>query len=114
VLAGQPDQDSDSLDDEGQLEGNNGREPTDIEEMLRGMHGEMDEHDFEKASEYDIKKLAEKIDGALRQGGILAGILGGDKPRNIDNLLDPKIDWKEVLREFVSSICVGKPRIFLA
>ena len=105
---GQPDQDSDSLDDEGQLKGNNGREPTDIEEMLRGTQGEMDEHDFEKASEYDIKKLAEKIDGALRQGGILAGILGGDKPRNIDNLLDPKIDWKEVLREFVSSLCVGK------
>jgi len=105
---GQPDQDSDSPDDEGQLKGNNGREPTDIEEMLRGTQGEMDEHDFEKASGYDIKKLAEKIDGALRQGGILAGILGGDKPRNIDNLLDPKIDWKEVLREFVSSLCVGK------
>ena len=101
-------QDSGSPDDEGQLKGNNNREPTDIEDMLRNDKKTMDEHDFKKLSEEEIKKLGEKIDGALRQGGILAGILGGDKPRHIDNLLDPKIDWREVLREFVSSICVGK------
>jgi predicted metal-dependent peptidase len=44
----------------------------------------------------------------LREGGLLAGILGGNKSRQIEDLLEPKVDWREALREFVMSQCVGK------
>jgi predicted metal-dependent peptidase len=57
---------------------------------------------------HDEKELSEKVDRALREGGILAGILGGTKDRTIEEMLEPKIDWREVLREFVVSTCNGK------
>ena len=41
------------------------------------------------------------IDQALRQGGIYAGKVGGNMPREIGELLKPKVNWREVLRRFV-------------
>lgn len=70
----------------------------------------LDEHDFENAqgmSEEETKELSGKIDKALREGGILAGRMGAKIPRVIDDLLEPKVDWREVLREFVSSATKG-------
>jgi predicted metal-dependent peptidase len=34
--------------------------------------------------------------------------MGGDTPRAIKELLEPKIDWREALREFISEFSVGK------
>ena len=65
-----------------------------------------DEHDF--PTEGDTKETADKIDRALREGGMLAGRMGGNMPRVISDLLTPKVDWREVLREFVSSAMRGK------
>lgn len=100
-------QDSDSRQGDKQLKGQKDPSPTDIEEAVRNARN-FDEHDIEAGADYDEKEVSEKIDGALRQGGILAGILGGDKPRNIDELLNPKINWKEALLEFVNAACNGK------
>ena len=67
-----------------------------------------DEHDWENMSGEEIKELNDKIDRALREGGMLAGRMGGKIPRSISDLLEPKIDWREALREFVSSTMKGK------
>jgi predicted metal-dependent peptidase len=70
----------------------------------------LDDHDFESSkdmTEAEAKELSGKIDKALREGGILAGRMGAKIPRTIQELLEPKVDWREVLREFVTSAIRG-------
>ena len=70
----------------------------------------LDEHDFESAegmSDEDVKELEGKIDRALREGGILAGRMGSKLPRSIEDLLTPKVNWRDVLKEFISSSMRG-------
>ena len=70
----------------------------------------LDEHDWEsqELSVEEAKKLEEKIDKSLREGGIMAGRMGAKVPRSISDLLEPKVDWREVLRDFVASATKGK------
>ena len=71
---------------------------------------EMDEHDWEGAQEMtpeQTKELARDIDEAIRQGALAAGKLGSGGDRMFDDLLQTKIDWREVLREFISTTCAG-------
>ena len=68
-----------------------------------------DEHDFETAiTQEEAKEMDARIDRAIREGALLAGRLGVDLPRQITDMLAPVIDWKEVLRDFVTSACKGK------
>jgi predicted metal-dependent peptidase len=70
-----------------------------------------DEHDWEGASEASQEEKDEagkEIEQALRQGSILVGKMGGNVDRNISEMLTPKIDWKEALRDFVKSMTQGK------
>ena len=97
-------QDSDS--GEGEMQNNHPPKPTDIDDLMDS--DSIDEHDYEAAQDIDDKKLEEDIDRVLRQGAILAGVLGGNANRAIDNLLEVKVDWREVLRDFISSYTVGK------
>jgi predicted metal-dependent peptidase len=73
---------------------------------------QQDEHDFEKMleglSHEEAKEINDSIDKALREGGMLAGRMGAKMPRSITDLLEPKIDWREALRDFVSSTVKGK------
>jgi predicted metal-dependent peptidase len=88
-----------------------GDEETDIDSMLKHMDGGTDEHRFGEVTEMDaeqIKKMEGDIDKALRQGGMLAGRMGATVPRVIGDMLEPKVDWREVLREFVQSAMRGK------
>jgi predicted metal-dependent peptidase len=68
-------------------------------------HGGLDVHDWDEAtdgmSEDEKKELEREIQQALRQGGIYAGKVGANVPREIGELLKPKINWREVLRRFV-------------
>ena len=76
-----------------------------------GSGGTLDEHDWEGAesmSPDEIKDLASEIDQAIRQGAILAGKVNGRIDRSFTDLMSAKVDWKEALREFVSSVCKGK------
>ena len=68
-----------------------------------------DEHDFdsEQMSPAEQAQLSDSIDRALREGGILAGRMGAKIPRAIGELLEPKVDWREMLREFVTSTTRG-------
>jgi len=67
-----------------------------------------DEHDWESGEQMTREEkevLARDIDQALRQGAILAGKLGGNVPRDVVDALTPKVNWREVLREFIKSTC---------
>lgn len=114
----------------------NGKEIGLVDERFRGMHtkqvydilkqeqedgngrgnGEgFDDHDWDGAqglSEDEQKELAREIDQALRQGAMahekMNGKGAGGMSRELGDMLSPKVNWREVLREFVKSICAGK------
>ena len=52
--------------------------------------------------------MAQEIESALRQGSILVGKMGGNISRQMGDMLTPKIDWREALRDFVKSVTQGK------
>jgi predicted metal-dependent peptidase len=104
-----------------------------VDEKYRGMntkqvfdaikqeHGEgggegegFDEHDWDGAKEMtdqEKEELHREIDRAIRQGQIAAkkaGLGAGGLDRELGDLMEPKVDWREVLREFVKSICNAK------
>lgn len=75
--------------------------------------GGFDEHDWEGAqelSEEDQKHLEREIDQAVRSGAMSQGVGmgGGNMPRDLAELLNPKVDWREQLREFVKAVCANK------
>lgn len=74
-----------------------------------------DEHDWDGAKELTEEQqdqLAKEVDQAIRQGQITAqkmhGKNSGNMSRELLDLLNPKIDWREVLREFVTAVCKGR------
>lgn len=81
----------------------------------KGDGGGLDEHDWEGAQELpkeEQEKLAKEIDQAIRQGQIVAQKMHGNKAGGLDrellDLLQPKVDWRTLLREFVSAVCNGR------
>ena len=75
----------------------------------------LDEHDWEGAKELsqaEQEQLGKDIDQAIRQGQIAAQKLhgkgGGNMSRELLDLLNPKVDWRELLREFVTAACKGR------
>lgn len=75
-----------------------------------GGEGSLDEHDWEGAeamSAEEKKQLAHEVDQAVRHGVLTAGKLGSGGNRAVDELLQPEINWREVLQEFVSQTCRG-------
>lgn len=77
--------------------------------------GGLDTHDWESAGdlpEETKRELEREIDQAIRHGVItnqkVNGTGGGDLERAIGELLAPKVDWREQLREYVKSVCAGK------
>jgi len=71
----------------------------------------IDAHDWENGesmSNEEKEQLAKDIDQALRQGQILAGKMGGNVPREVVDALEAKVDWREALREFVTSFCAER------
>jgi predicted metal-dependent peptidase len=72
-----------------------------------------DSHDWEGAdslSDEEKKEVAKQIDQALRQGEIIRGKMQGNKNRSVNEILEPKVDWREQLREFVNATCKNKDR----
>jgi hypothetical protein len=70
----------------------------------------LDDHDWEGAQDMtaeETKELARDLDEAIRQGALAAGKLGSGGDRMFDDLLQTKIDWREVLREFIATTCQG-------
>jgi predicted metal-dependent peptidase len=70
-----------------------------------------DEHDLGNLKDLtheQAKEINDAIDRALREGGMLAGRMGAKVPRSISDLLEPKVDWRDALRDFVASAIKGK------
>jgi predicted metal-dependent peptidase len=74
-----------------------------------------DDHDWDGAKEMteeEKKVLEREIDQAIRQGVMahqkIAGTGAGDLDRDLLELLEPKVDWREMLREFVKATCSAK------
>jgi len=77
--------------------------------------GGIDEHDWDGAKEMtdqEKKELERDIDQAIRQGLMaeqkIAGKGTGGLHRELEEILTPKVDWREVLREFVKATCHAK------
>ena len=76
---------------------------------------EFDDHDWDGAKEMtaeEQKDLAREVDQAIRQGIMaqqkIAGTGASGLDRELQGLLEPKVNWREVLREFVKSTCSAK------
>lgn len=77
--------------------------------------GGFDIHDWADAkgmTDADKKELLKEIDQAIRQGIMaqqkIAGTGAGGLDRELEGLLEPKVDWREMLREFVKATCNAK------
>ena len=76
----------------------NGQQPFDI-------------HDWDGAKELtadEKRELARELDEAIRQGALVAGKLGSGGDRDLEELLQPQVNWREALREFIQDTCAGK------
>ena len=72
--------------------------------------GSLDKHDWDAAQEMspeEQKQFQRELDAALRQGALAAGKMGSGANRALGDLLTPQIDWREALRDFVSTTCTG-------
>ncbi len=69
----------------------------------------LDEHNFGDSGKTpkELKEMKQKVEDALKEGAILAGKFGANVPRAIEELFEPKIDWREVLREFIQQSIKG-------
>jgi predicted metal-dependent peptidase len=73
----------------------------------------MDEHDWEGGvPPHEEEKRSDEIKRALIQGEMqrkkLVGKGSGDMDGVWNDLLQPKIDWRKVLRDFITETCVGR------
>jgi predicted metal-dependent peptidase len=73
-----------------------------------------DDHDWDGAqqlTEEEKKELDRQIDQGIRQGVLAANKMRGSGQGghgiNLDALLKPQVDWRDVLREFVTATCSG-------
>jgi len=76
----------------------------------RGVGNSLDDHGWEEAeqlSEEEKGDLEREVEEAIRQGVLVAGKLGSGGTRDLEALLKPQIDWRDVLREFISTTCAG-------
>lgn len=70
----------------------------------------MDFHDWAKAqgiSEEETQALEKQIEQALRQGQVLSRRMAGNTPRELGELLEPAVDWRQALRDFVTERSKG-------
>jgi len=68
----------------------------------------LDGHDWTELPKDRQDEIKKEIDQAIRQGALMAGKLGGNLSRELGELLQPKVDWREQLRDFVTSLADGK------
>lgn len=81
--------------------------------------GGFDQHDFDgdgegQGDKPDAQTMAAKVAEALQQGKMLseklnklAGSSAGGRNAMLDSLLEPQIDWRAELSEFVMTYCAG-------
>lgn len=70
----------------------------------------LDQHDWDTSgmTQKEIEEHVKEVNQAIRQGQLMAGKMGGKQSRELGELTEPKVDWREQLREFVNSLADGK------
>lgn len=74
----------------------------------------LDEHDWEGAgnlTDEEKEKLAKEIDRAIRQGVMAQKKVGagaGGRSLELEDLLNPQVNWAEQLRWCAKQVCMGK------
>lgn len=84
--------------------------PDEPGDMTAGNGGGLDDHLWDEADDMtpeEKRELAEELDNALRNGGVLAGQIGGGMDRAVEDLLKVKTNWRVLLRNFLSSVVRG-------
>ena len=70
-----------------------------------------DDHDWDGAQEMSAdeqRELQREVEEAVRQGVLAASKMGkGGGNRGFDELLKPQVNWRDALREFVTTTCAG-------
>lgn len=70
-----------------------------------------DDHDWEAAQQTTPEQQQQQsrlVDQALRQGTLLAGKRGMSIPREVSAALTSSVNWREVLRDFINSVCADR------
>lgn len=70
----------------------------------------IDAHGWDKAqsmTDAETNELHREIDQAIRQGALMAGKVGSGGDRSLNELLQTKVNWRDELREFISTTCTG-------
>lgn len=74
----------------------------------------IDEHDWDGAKEMDAaecEQLEREIDRAIRSGALADKSIGrgaGGMTREMEEMMEPKVNWRDQLREFVKSTCSSR------
>lgn len=74
------------------------------------MHLEPTDGNGKPLSKEELEALGKQMEAALREGKNLAGQRGGKCNRQLLEELEPKVDWRTALAEFVRSIAQGKDK----
>ena len=74
-----------------------------------------DQHDaqgqgtgIEQDGKASDEEIIQKIDRAIQQGAILAGVMGQDIPRIMQEALEVPVRWEDEMQEFVNSSCSNR------
>ena len=93
-------------------DGSGDGEPSDTGGSPASGSGGFDDHDWEGAkalSKQEKNELGHEVAEALRQGSMAAGKMAGSGAEvGFDKMLEPQVDWREVLRDFISATCAGR------
>lgn len=66
--------------------------------------GSFDEHDFDGGySDAEEAEIQREVEQVVRQGSDIAGRMGGKVSRELQQVLESKLDWREALRDYVTS-----------
>jgi predicted metal-dependent peptidase len=70
----------------------------------------LDSHDWTPSgmTQKEIEEHIKEVNQAIRQGQLMAGKMGGNQSRALGELVEPKVDWREQLRDYINSLADGK------
>ena len=99
------------------VEGSDGDGRVSVNGKMKRPHGDIHDangkadggQEADKATAAEMgKALEDAVRKAIYEGAMLAGRLGVNLPRQVEDCLEKPLNWREVLREFVESSVKGK------
>jgi predicted metal-dependent peptidase len=90
-----------------QPKGANGKGAQQFDQHKPATGDEGDAEVGDALSAAEAEEVRKTVDSALRQGALIAGKIGADVSRAFGDLLEPKVDWAEQLREWLRTTAAG-------